>query len=56
LPTLDKVAVLVVQLLAVQGEASHTQRPDYFSPVVRVAAEELAMGGVLRLQHLNPVF
>jgi hypothetical protein len=53
---LDRPVLLVVQLLAVQEHPLHTQRPDYFAPVVRVAVEELAMGEVLRLQHLSPVF
>jgi hypothetical protein len=53
---LDRPVVLVVQLLTVQGETSHTQRPDYSSPVVQaVEAALLAQGATLQRQHLRPL-
>jgi hypothetical protein len=53
---LDRPVVLVVQSLTVQGEASHTQRPDYFYPVVQaVEVALLAQGATSQRQHLRPL-
>jgi hypothetical protein len=53
---LDRAVLPVVQSLTVQGEASHTQRPDYFFLVVQaVEAALLAQGATSQRQHLRPL-